>query len=142
MTASSAMPSGSSVECIAERLLQRLDKTSSPKGCWLWLGNRRATRHGQMKVRFPDGVVEWQVHRIAYRCFIGPIPDSLWVLHKRHCNDGACCNPDHLYAGNVQENVDDREATGGTARGNKSGQAKLIDSDVQKIRALKRAWIS
>jgi hypothetical protein len=36
----------------------------------------------------------------------GEIPDGLWVLHS--CDNGACCNPLHLYLGDRAQNIRDR----------------------------------
>jgi hypothetical protein len=73
-------------------------------GCWLWSGS-----HGQHgRVSFDGAMIG--THRLSYEAFKGPIPDGLWVLHK--CDVPACCNPDHLFVGTHQENVQDAVSKG------------------------------
>lgn len=50
------------------------------------------------------------------------------------CDNRGCINPDHLYVGSPQDNVDDRHAAGRYAT---AGRApwKLTDSQVQTIRS-------
>lgn len=129
------------IDEILIRLLNRISKTS--KGCWIIAGSGG---YPTMKVRFPDGTVEWMPHRIAFRCYKGQIPKGKIVCHKRFCNDSSCCNPDHLYAGTYKENSADRDALGngnlGRERpeagspGAKNGSAKLTDEAVLRIRTL------
>lgn len=76
--------------------------TTEPNtGCWLWLGNVKATGYGRLSRCYPIT----SVHRFAYTLKHGSIPDGLWILHK--CDVPLCANPDHLYAGTVTDNVAD-----------------------------------
>lgn len=45
-------------------------------------------------------------HRVAYAEAVGEIPDGLDILHK--CDNPACINPLHLYAGTHTRNMRDR----------------------------------
>ena len=85
-----------------------IEKRSIPvpfSGCWLWTG----CVDGKMGY----GILELMerrllAHRVSFEAFNGPIPESLHVLHK--CDVPSCVNPNHLYAGTDQDNVNDREA--------------------------------
>lgn len=75
------------------------------------------------------------VHRVSWLIFKGPIPDNLFVLHKciGHWN---CWNPDHLYLGTQQDNVNDRQNQGRAAshQGELNGRAKISRKEVSEIR--------
>jgi hypothetical protein len=77
------------------------------EGHWLW--TRCCTRgYG----RFEHNGVMVQAHIMSYLTFVGPIPaDKPLVLHKRGiCHIRKCINPDHLYVGTPQDNMDDMVA--------------------------------
>ena len=92
----------------AERYLERIDKHSSPHGCWLWTG---AVGDGYGEISINNWPVT--VHRFSWEIHRGPIPEGMWVLHNCPGGDNRLCsNPDHLWLGNAQDNVDDMYAKG------------------------------
>ena len=75
--------------------------------CWIWHGTTFGKGYGVVPNPF---IPESSVHRIAWYLTHGEIPHSLHVLHK--CDVMVCGNPDHLFTGSNQDNVDDMVAKG------------------------------
>jgi len=71
-------------------------------------------------------------HRMAYRTFIGPIPDGSWVLHK--CDNRKCINPAHLFLGDVKINAADC-ASKGRFNSLRPSLCKLNATQVNEIRS-------
>lgn len=92
--------------------VERLENWSIPIphcGCWLWLGALRAKRYGSIK----HNGEYLAAHRASWMAHKGEIPAGLHVLHS--CDVPLCINPDHLFLGTHQDNMDDKERKG---RGN------------------------
>jgi hypothetical protein len=64
---------------------------------------------------------------------VGPIPAGLDVLH--HCDNPPCFNPEHLFLGTDQDNVDDREKKGRMPLGPERWNSKLTADQVRSIRS-------
>lgn len=125
----------------------RVDDASK---CWMWLGTQSTCRmkYGQMSIN--NKAV--RVHRVMYELKVGPIPIGKFVCHK--CDTPLCCNPDHLFLGTHQDNMDDRQKKGRVAtglrngrytkpesvcKGQRNGRAKLTARDVGEIRCRYKA---
>ena len=108
-------------------------------GCWDWTGGkRRKNNYGVMFHREGDKKLSVAAHRMSYMIFISrQIPDGLMICHK--CDNKGCINPDHLFAGTNQDNVDDfvkkgfKEAT--IPRGEKHQNTKLKNDTVANMKA-------
>lgn len=104
----------------------------TPDGCWLYTGSP-CCKYGHCRICYGKGEV--LIHRLSWLLFRGSIPDSMWVLHKcvGHPN---CWNPDHLYLGTVQDNVDDCRRQGRIydRRGERNSHARLTTEIVMEIR--------
>ncbi|TMJ00793.1 MAG: hypothetical protein E6G97_17830 [Alphaproteobacteria bacterium] len=72
------------------------------------------------------------VHAIILRVFVGPRPPDKQCCHR----DGNKTNNrlENLYYGTAAENAADRATHGRTARGERGGNAKLVESQVVEIR--------
>lgn len=71
-----------------------------PNGCWLWTASTCAGGYGRVYLR--NAV--WQVHKMVYEIFVGPVPEG-YVLHHR-CKNKRCCNPAHLKLVTQGENLE------------------------------------
>ena len=100
-------------------------------GCWEWIGTKRNGYGRTMTGSRKDGTRKSiSAHRLSYQLFKGDIPPGHEICHK--CDNRCCINPDHLFAGTRQDNVDDREQKGRNvvSRGESNGRARLTADDV------------
>ena len=73
--------------------------------CWEWQG-RLSNGYGIVRINcYPE-----LAHRHSYRLFIGKIPGEMFICHK--CDNRKCVNPEHLFIGTHQDNMDDMVAKG------------------------------
>lgn len=105
---------------------------SGANGCWNWTkpSGKERNRYGRRGSRRN----EHYAHRRSWEIYKGPIPDGLEVLHK--CDNPPCVNPDHLFLGTQQDNIDDADKKGRLLRGERHGNAKLTNVQVDEIRRL------
>jgi hypothetical protein len=96
-------------------------------GCHEWTGHVAPNGYGQIN---KDGKAAY-AHRVAYELAYGPT--DLYVLHK--CDNRKCVNPQHLFSGTFQDNMDDMVAKGRQPAGEKNGRRKLSSEQVKAIRS-------
>ena len=111
----------------------------SETGCWIWTACRNkgygAVRHlGRMT----------PAHRVSWIYAFGEIPKAsgshgMCVCHK--CDNTLCVNPEHLFLGTHQDNMDDMVAKGRDKKvnGEAIGIAKLTEEDIPYILADNRS---
>jgi hypothetical protein len=77
----------------------------------LWRGRINADGYGTFTIpasALPDGKKRTvYAHRLAYSLIVSPIDDGLEACHLDHCQDRACCNPDHIRPDTHAENMRD-----------------------------------
>lgn len=124
---------------LAERFHEKVTAGNSDE-CWPWKAARDPNGYGRITTGSKrDGTkVASLAHRVAWEVNVGPIPDGKHVLHR--CDNPPCCNPTHLFLGDITDNNRDMWAKGrGILRrahtpGEKHGNSKLTDDIVLAIR--------
>lgn len=100
------------------------------------------TSRGYESVSLRDGNRRrsMSVHRLVMLAFVGPCPSGQQVAH----NDGNRRNNQraNLRYATPASNIDDRRRHGRTARGSRSGSAKLDEAAAATILALKSSGVS
>lgn len=100
-------------------------------GCILWTGAVSIGGYGIIGSGIAKGDYVY-ANRLSYEIFIGPIPESLFALHR--CDNPPCVNPFHLFLGTHLDNARDKVAKGRQPKGENHGRAKLTDERVLAIR--------
>lgn len=123
-----------------EVLRERFCGSYSPEpntGCWLWTKAVDNAGYGRCQSIGANAVTA--AHRLSFILFKGPIADGHYICHK--CDTPACVNPDHLFMGTQQDNVNDMMAKGRNrpARGTSHPFSKLSDDEVARMRNIHAA---
>lgn len=117
-----------SVRC---RFLEKVEPhRGQPDACWPWPFAKHGKGYGHFRVS--RGLIA-KAHRCSYEFFVGPIPEGLQALHK--CDQPSCWNPGHLFLGDNDDNLKDRQTKGRQARGETHARAKLTECQVIQLRA-------
>lgn len=131
---------------VSERFWEKVSRSDSANGCWLWTANRDRKGYGKMGGGGRLGPT-LAAHRVSWELHFGLIPNGLFVLH--HCDNPPCVNPSHLFLGTMLDNNHDMWEKGRgmfgdrhglrlhperVARGERQGGAKLTENQVREIR--------
>lgn len=97
--------------------------------CWIWKAHTSKKGYGKFDI---DGRTH-RAHRVAWMLAHGEIPEGLCVLHS--CDTPGCVNERHLFLGDNDLNVADRNAKGRQARGSSNGWSVLTEDQVVAIKS-------
>lgn len=125
---------------VIERVLEKVVRIPF-SGCWIFTGAINDAGYGIVGMG-RRGEPNDRSHRITYRHYCGSIPDGMFVCHS--CDTPACCNPDHLFLGTNQDNVNDMVRKGRNSKpprnphvvGSVHPGAKLHEDDIPEVRKL------
>ena len=120
---------------LEERLWRNVKKIDT---CWLWQGAVNRRGYGSIQTA-GKGSKRVATHRLSYQLAYGDIPDGLFVCHK--CDVPNCVNPEHLWLGTHEQNMEDMRRKGRASReavkGTQNGKSLLTEDQVRYIRASK-----
>lgn len=105
--------------------------------CWEWRAGLGVMGYGQFSVSIGNSRSKNKMaHRMSWELEYGEVPESLQVLHK--CDNRKCVNPNHLFLGTQQDNMDDMIQKNRCVRkmGESNHRSKLKEGDVREIRRL------
>ena len=110
---------------------EKLDYYTNKNGiCWEWEGGLNDSGYGKLRIGDKDTVA----HRVSYTEYIGEIPKGMYVLHN--CDNRKCNNPEHLFLGTHQDNMDDMVNKNRQAQGEDVCTAKLTNNEVKYMKML------
>lgn len=137
-----------SVECRFALYTGSVDPES---GCQNWTGPINNEGYGVLflkSVKANGGRQVKSAHRFSYEKYVGPIPDSMCLMHS--CDNRRCVNPAHLSVGTWSENNKDRSIKGRSGsktysaedkekyskmfRGSGNANAKLTEEQAREIK--------
>lgn len=116
-------------------------KRGDPSECWNWQAARCGTHNGYGQTYYKGRKL--LAHRAAWMISHGYLPpEDLEICHT--CDNGLCCNPDHLWLGTHRENMIDRNRKGRIIyeKGSERCNAKLTEVDIEKILQLLEQGLS
>ena len=111
----------------------RFNSIENENGCWIWQGGK--TNFGYGTIGIGNNKTEL-VHRLAYKFWDGEVSSDLFVCH--HCDQPLCVNPNHLFLGTNQDNIDDKMYKGraytGVHKGELNVRSSLTDKQVKELK--------
>lgn len=135
-TTSCGCKSGKTEHSFSGSLEERFwSKVKKLDDCWEWIAYVRKDGYGYFGLAKNKPA---KAHRLSWELVNGPIPDGLHILHR--CDNRKCVNPEHLFLGTDQDNMDDMWAKGrqqsytNQVRGSSQHASVFTSNDVLEIR--------
>jgi predicted DNA-binding protein YlxM (UPF0122 family) len=115
----------------AEYRFKRKYEVNEDTGCWEWTAATDKDGYGVHSDNDGDYI---RAHRFAYQEYKDGIPNDAFILHE--CDNPSCANPDHLYAGTHEDNMQDAKERTDTFSTEKQREKKrkLTKEQVIEIR--------
>jgi len=101
-------------------------------GCWEWQGSRHVQGYGLTRI---DGRLH-RCNRLALELEGIDLTNKI-AMHT--CDNPPCCNPAHLRAGTMEDNMNDRNNKQRQVKGEDCRWTKLTEGQIVEIRKL---WAS
>lgn len=121
-----------------DRFWAKVEKSS---GCWLWQAAKDERGYGRFGVGSHGARL---AHRVSWELVNGPLPHGMWVLHR--CDTPSCVNPNHMFLGTHEDNMEDMAAKGRGRKNHPTGErayrAKLTLEQAQEIRRLRASGMT
>jgi hypothetical protein len=91
---------------IVDRFWSKVNYPGNDQDCWLWIGGPYNTpKYGHYGLFWLNNK-NIRVTKFSWEFYNGPIQDGILVCHK--CDTPKCVNPEHLFLGTDQDNMNDR----------------------------------
>lgn len=114
---------------IAKERITKTGYTIDTNGCWIWEGTKLDNGYGQISI---EGK-RFSPHRLAWQFVNGEIPEGMFICHS--CDVRSCINPEHLFLGSSDDNINDMISKNRNVKHESHGMARLTWSDVKAIRS-------
>lgn len=110
-------------------------KVDAGEGCWVWNGAMDKAGYGKILKEPGKNQAYFFAHRLSYQIHYGEFNNEFHVCHK--CDNPSCVNPEHLFLGTHQDNMDDMvrkgRGKGKALFGEQILWSKLTDEKVETI---------
>ena len=103
--------------------------------CWIWIGGQDRDMYGVFTFREDGKDFTVRATHYSWQLYTGrPVPEGIFLCHK--CDHPYCVNPEHLFLGTNQDNMEDKVSKGRQTRGELTNSAQLTEEKVKEIRQL------